>query len=72
MPQGNSFITNSTGTAAVRKEDVMSLKIVEKKDSFELYLQMGTNRASEIVFETDATDDGIKAKAATVLAALES
>lgn len=69
-----NFITNSTGTKALRLSLVASLEIVQSGESeynLVAYLSGGI-LGHGITFETDATSEGIGAKAETVMTALET
>lgn len=67
------FIVNSTNDKAIRKEqiEIVAIKavVIGGVTSYELWVRSETER--QLVFETDATLEGITAKAAIVLAALE-
>ncbi len=75
------FIINSTGDKALRKDKVQQLEIVQiplntNPETYKYNLSIKMEVASYIgylgiVFETDPTLEGISAKAATLLAALE-
>ena len=74
-----NFVTNGTGTAAIRKSDVVSLEIVSVTSgnenpvtTYNLQIKLNMLHANNITFETAPTLEGIQAKAATVLAALEA
>lgn len=72
-----NFIINSTSTSAIRKEAVVALNINEvtkgspPSSVFELTVKVHREHFNNIVFEVDTTLEGIQAKAATLLAALE-
>ena len=66
-----NIVTNSTELKAVRGTSVSFLEIIqggESTFSLNIYIE---GRPHAEVFETDTTLEGIQAKAATVIAALE-
>ena len=77
------FITNSTGTKAVRLSEIDTLEIVFNKgepiegggvreDFYSLHLYLITGTKQALSFEVDATLQGIQAKGAIILQALEA
>ena len=77
------FITNSVGTKAIKKDSVLTLEItyntgrlIEGSEPIPAFYSLDILSAAMLghvwSFETDPTLEGIQAKAATVLAALES
>jgi len=66
------MIVNSTETKAVRKESVIWTEIVPRNEQYELVVRLNDSSAREVVFEEDATEEGIGTKAAALITALES
>lgn len=65
------LIVNSTQDKAVRKTEVVAVSIEDHDGGFALVVKI-TNRVLDVVFETDETLDGIKAKAADFIAAMNA
>lgn len=67
------FVINSGSNQAIRKDEVDIVRVVSiiSQSGTTYELRVGTIGERGFVFETDTTLDGIQAKAATVLAALE-
>jgi hypothetical protein len=64
-----NFVTNSTGTAAIRKSDVVSLEIVSVTSgngnpvtTYNLQIKLNMLHANNITFETATTLEGIQAR----------
>ncbi len=66
-----NYIVNIAATNAIRKDTVISLEVIQIENGTYVLLIKTTGRGLDVKFETDATLQGIQAKAATVLAALE-
>jgi len=67
-----NFVVNSTGTTAIKMSEITALVINERLEGFGLEVRLSSSEIERIVFETDATLEGIQAKATTLLTALES
>jgi len=65
------FIVNGAENQAVRISSVVSVSVEQRESDYMILFKVG-DRPLDVVFETDATLEGIQAKADTVMAALES
>jgi hypothetical protein len=67
-----NFITNSDNTKVLRKSEVIAMEIQENGAEDYVLLVKTSARPLDLMFETATTENAIKAKAASVLADLES
>ena len=67
------FVTNTTGTMALRKAQISVLEVVQNgAAAFDLNIYLVEGLAHAVVFETDTTLQGIQGIATAILAELDA
>ena len=69
----SKFVVNTENTMSIRKAviDNLTIEVFPATTGLPYELRVGTTNQRGVAFETDATLEGVQAKAAIILAALE-